>query len=200
MVGREGLVGCVPGRSGRIGTTWGPAMLIALAGLPGTGKSTLAGLLAVELPGVVLDKDRVRACLFPPEDIAYSAEQDDFVMDVVYRVADHLFRRDCGRHVLIDGGTFSKHEQETELLRWAGQIGVPLKVIECVCADEVAEHRLCEDAATSGHPAANRTIALYRSLKAQAETLTVPRLMIDTGKADPAACAEQALAYLRAAG
>jgi dephospho-CoA kinase len=41
-------------------------MLIALAGLPGTGKTTLAGHLAARLPGVVLDKDRIWACLFPP--------------------------------------------------------------------------------------------------------------------------------------
>jgi predicted kinase len=175
-------------------------MLIALAGLPGTGKSTLAGLLATRLPAVVLDKDRVRACLFPPGDIAYSADQDDFVMDVVYRLADQLLRRDRGRHVFIDGRTFSKQEQVTELLRWASRIGVPLKMIECVCADEVAESRLGQDAACSAHPAANRTVALYRSLKAQADPLTVPRLVIDTGRAGPAACAEQALAYLRGAG
>ncbi len=36
-------------------------MLIALAGLPATGKSTLAARLANELGGVVLSKDTVRA-------------------------------------------------------------------------------------------------------------------------------------------
>jgi predicted kinase len=41
-------------------------MLIAMAGLPGSGKSTLATCLEPRLGAVVLDKDRVRAALFPP--------------------------------------------------------------------------------------------------------------------------------------
>jgi predicted kinase len=41
-------------------------MLIAMAGLPASGKSTLAARLASELAGVVLSKDQVRAALFPP--------------------------------------------------------------------------------------------------------------------------------------
>ena len=50
-------------------------MLVALAGLPATGKTSLAGQLAARLPGLVLDKDRIRSCLFPPEEVAYSAGQ-----------------------------------------------------------------------------------------------------------------------------
>jgi predicted kinase len=175
-------------------------MLIALAGLPGTGKSTVAGQLATRLPGIVLDKDRLRACLFPPDEIAYSADQDDFVMDVAYRVAGQLFRSNRDQYVLIDGRTFTKEHQVADLFRWAGRIAVPVKVIECVCADAVAEGRLGRDAAGPGHPAANRTVALYCSLKAQAEPLRVPRLVIDTGADDLAACVDRALAYVRGAG
>ena len=40
--------------------------LIALAGLPGAGKSTLAHVLAAELGAPVFDKDTVRAALFAP--------------------------------------------------------------------------------------------------------------------------------------
>jgi predicted kinase len=133
-------------------------MLIALAGLPGTGKTALAGHLAAKLPGVVLDKDRLRACLFPPEEVAYSAEQDDFVMDVAYRVADQLFRSNRERHVLIDGRTFSKGDQVADLFRWAGRIGVPVKVVECVCADAVAEERLGRDTARPGHAGGERQV------------------------------------------
>jgi predicted kinase len=175
-------------------------MLIALAGLPGTGKTAVAGHLAARLPGIVLDKDRLRACLFPPSEIAYSADQDDFVMDVAYRVADQLFRGNRDRYVLIDGRTFTKEHQVADLFRWAGRIAVPVKVVECVCADAVAEGRLGRDTAGHGHPAANRTVALYRALKAQAEPLRVPRLVLDTGADDLAACVDRALAYVRGAG
>ncbi len=49
-----------------------------MAGLPGTGKSTLARTLAAKLNGVVLDKDLVRAAVFNEQWIEYSREQDDF--------------------------------------------------------------------------------------------------------------------------
>jgi predicted kinase len=44
-----------------------------MAGLPGTGKSTLARVLANDLGGVVLDKDVIRAALFPAALIEYSS-------------------------------------------------------------------------------------------------------------------------------
>jgi predicted kinase len=40
-------------------------MLIAMAGLPASGKSTIAARLAKELGGVILSKDQVQAVLFP---------------------------------------------------------------------------------------------------------------------------------------
>ena len=175
-------------------------MLVAIAGLPGTGKTTIAGHLATRLPGIVLDKDRLRACLFPPEVVKYTTDQDDFVMDVAYQVADHLFRSNRDRYVLIDGRTFSKHYQVADLFRWAERIGVPVKVIECVCADAIAEERLRGDTARPRHPAANRTVDLYHSLKAQADPLRVSRLVMDTGGCDLASCVERALAYVRGTG
>ena len=67
-------------------------MLIVMAGLPGTGKSTLAGRLAAELGGVVLNKDAVRALLFPPPVLDYSREQDDLVMQAIYAAAANILR------------------------------------------------------------------------------------------------------------
>ena len=59
-------------------------MLIALAGLPGTGKSTLAVRLAADLGAAVLSKDAARAALFPPPVLDYSAGQDDVCMTAVF--------------------------------------------------------------------------------------------------------------------
>jgi hypothetical protein len=47
------------------------------------------------------------------------------------------------------------------------------------------------------HPAGNRTFALSLELKAAAEPLEVPRLILDTGKLSLAECVEHCLAYLR---
>ena len=77
-------------------------MLILMAGLPGTGKSTLSRGLAPKLGGTVIDKDQVRAALFSPPDIEYSIEQDDFCMAVMLKVAGYLFRKDPSRIVFLD--------------------------------------------------------------------------------------------------
>ena len=78
-------------------------MLVILAGLPGTGKSTLARALAGRIGGAVLDKDIIRRALFAPEDIEYTAAQDDFVMDLMLQTARYLFEKNPARVVFLDG-------------------------------------------------------------------------------------------------
>lgn len=171
-------------------------MWIAMAGLPGTGKSTLASRLADAVGGVVLCKDVVRGTLFPPAVLDYSADQDDVTMRAIYAAAAAIRRADPGRHVVLDGRTFSRAYQVRDLLEAASAAGAELRVIECVCADEVARVRLARDAAAGTHPAANRTPELHALARARAEPLSVPRLVLDTGETPPDECLARAVAYL----
>src|SRR5688500_3820286 len=120
-------------------------MLIAMAGLPGTGKSTLAARLAGELGGAVLGKDAVRAALFPPPLLDYSAGQNDLCMDAIYRAAALALKADPRRVVVLDGRTFLRAYQLRDLLALAAAVGQKPRVIECVCADAVARARLERD-------------------------------------------------------
>ena len=47
-------------------------MIAIMAGLPGSGKSTVARALAQRIPAAVLDKDIIRAAIFPPAHVEYS--------------------------------------------------------------------------------------------------------------------------------
>ena len=172
-------------------------MLIVMAGLPGTGKSTLAARLAAALPGVVLSKDSVRAALFPPPAGDFSAVQDEIAMSAVYAAAGHLLRADSARAVILDGRTFSRRGQLDPVFALAAGLGISPTVIECVCSDDAAEARLTRDHTAGVHPAGNRTPALYRERKAAADPLTVPRLVIDTTARTPDDCLRLALAAVR---
>ncbi len=170
-------------------------MIVALAGLPGTGKSTLARVLAAHLDGVVLDKDRVRAALFPPGVLDYSAAQNDFAMEVVYRTAAFLLEREPARPVILDGRTFSQHEQVVRLRIAAEEAQAPLYLIECTCAPETARRRLEADLTAGAHPAEDRDFALYRRLEAHFDPLPEPKLVLDTD-IPLEICLERALDYL----
>jgi predicted kinase len=154
-------------------------MLILMAGLPGTGKSTLSRAVVEELGGTVLDKDVIRAALFPPADIEYSTEQDEFVMRVMLKVAGYIFRKDPARYVFFDGRTFSRRYQLDRATGYAEAIGQPWRIIECVCSEENAKRRLSEDAS---HPASNRNFSLYLEVKARFEEITLPKAVIDTDR------------------
>ena len=172
-------------------------MLVAMAGLPGTGKTTLARRLADELEGVVLSKDVVRAALFPPPVLDYSRGQDDLTLAAIYSAAARILTTFPARSVVIDGRTFSRGYQVRDLFTAAVDVGETPRVIECVCSDDLIHTRLERDHAAGAHPAGNRTFAMYLDVKARAEPLTVPRLVLDTGAKPLDECVAEALAYLR---
>jgi adenylylsulfate kinase len=155
-------------------------MLIAMAGLPGTGKSTLAWRLAGELSALVLDKDAVRAALFPPSEIEYSTAQDDLCVELMLRVAGHVLGKDSRRHVILDGRTFSRRYQVDVVRAAARRLGVACAFVECICPEEVVRQRLARDVTEGLHPAKNRTYEMYLSVRSQAEPITGPKLVVNT--------------------
>jgi|SRR5215510_15196212 len=73
-------------------------MIILMAGLPGSGKSSIARELSARLNGTILSKDIIRHTLFESRDVEYSTEQDDFCMDVMLETAAYILRRHAGSH------------------------------------------------------------------------------------------------------
>ena len=115
-------------------------MLVAIAGLPGTGKSTLARELIEVLQArgtdaLILDKDDVRASLFRPEDVVYSRDQDDLCVDIMLQVAGYLLHHAPDRIVILDGRTFSRRGQVETVIHAAADLAVPLVFIECHCTE-----------------------------------------------------------------
>lgn len=172
-------------------------MLIALAGLPGTGKSTLAACLSAQLGGVVLCKDVVRAALFPPPILNYSSAEDEISMDAVFSAAAYIRKNFPEKAVLIDGRTFLRSYQIQDLRALGESLGEPIRIIECVCTDAVARQRLERDLSEGRHPAVNRTYDLYRAVRERADPILLPHLVIDTTTRTLDECVQECLGYLK---
>lgn len=172
-------------------------MLIAMAGLPGSGKSAIAARLAAELGGVVLSKDEVRRTLFPPLVLDYSTAENDIAMAAIFQAAAFIRRAFSQHAVIIDGRTFLRSSQIRDLEVLAGSLGEKAHIIECICAEDVARRRLEQDLASGTHPARNRTFALYLAVKGKAEPIRIPHLVLDTGVISLDECVQRCLRHLR---
>jgi adenylylsulfate kinase len=154
-------------------------MLLLMAGLPGTGKSTLARALAKRTGAFVLDKDGIRASLFPATMIEYSREQDDFVVRVMLKVAGWIVRKNSQAVVVIDGRPFSKKYQLDQVIAFAEWVKTPWRIVECTCSEATARRRL--DGAE--HPAADRNFQLYERVRGEWEEIMRPKLVVNTDEA-----------------
>ena len=139
-------------------------MIVQLAGLPGTGKSTLAAAIAgrLGLACLVLDKDRVRHALYGTAHTVYSRAQDDFVVRLLHQAAERHLAGRADATVILER-TCTRAYQVTDAAALAARAGCPLALIECVCPDHVARERLARGR-DDGHPAANRDFTLYQKL------------------------------------
>jgi predicted kinase len=165
-----------------------------MAGLPGTGKTTLARELAVRTQGAVLSKDEIRAVIFSPRDIEYSVEQDNFVMEVMLDAARFLLQKSPDRTIILDGRTFSRRYQIDRVVSFARELRQPWRIIECTCSEDSARRRLDTEHDES-HPARNRTFALYLEMKSKFEPVVYSKATVNTDEPLDR-CVSQALAAI----
>jgi predicted kinase len=164
-----------------------------MAGLPGTGKSTLAEALAKRLGGIVLSKDKVRAALFPAGAINYSGGQNDFCMSVVLMAAQRIAAEHTVPFIFLDGRTFSRSQHVKQVAEAARLVGAGFSILLLHCPENVALERIKKD--QGKHAAKNRDPLLYFLVKSYFEPIRLPKLEVDTSRSLEE-CVEQCVGYL----
>jgi predicted kinase len=171
-------------------------MIVLMAGLPGTGKTTLARELAARTSGRVLSKDEIRHAIFSVDEIEYSSRQDDFCVQMMLETAAYLLGQEPARVVFLDGRPFSRRYQIDNVLTAAASLRQPWRILECVCPEETARQRLEEHVSSGQHPAGNRDFHLYLEVRSRFEVITLAKTVVHTDR-PLEECVARALAGMR---
>jgi predicted kinase len=126
------------GRASVVGMTMPGAQVVVFSGLPGTGKSTMAELVARELGAPAFAGDWLLGAL-KPHGVLNGLERSTFLA-MYYDLLATLMNRQLmlGQSAVMD--CLINDDLADRWSKSARQYGAQLHVVECVCSDE-AEHR-----------------------------------------------------------
>ncbi len=117
-------------------------------------------------------------------------------MRVIYESAAFILRKHPARHVVVDGRPYAHAYQVRDLLDLILNERIDYRLVECVCAAATARKRLEQDVQQGKHLAADRNFELYLKLKAEADPIPPPKLVVDTDQ-PLELCVRQCIEYIQ---
>lgn len=133
-------------------------LVVALVGLPGSGKTTLAGFLRARFGLREINRDRIRAALFPADD---GSEANKHQANAAVRA---VLEANCmlGIGCVMDGMTLGRRADRDGLRHIVEKHSALFILLWLDCPLEIAAARVAGD--KSGHPARDRDAKLVKSV------------------------------------
>ncbi|MBI2122286.1 MAG: dephospho-CoA kinase [Candidatus Sungbacteria bacterium] len=153
--------------------TSGQKLLIIVCGLPGTGKSTVAKILAQRLGAKLLRTDVIRKEIFRQP--RYDAKNVDRVYRELFLQAQ---KSEETRNIILDA-TFSKKKHRKTALRIAKLLGRRFVIIETMCSVAVVHLRLNKRTHRS---ISDARFSQYLAMRQSFEKIREPHYVINTSK------------------
>jgi predicted kinase len=144
--------------------------LYIVCGLPGTGKSTVAKLMADRVNATILRTDEIRRRLYPVR--TYSPDESQHVYAEMFSHAAARLKE--GGNVLLDA-TFVAATHRATPIALAADLGVSYQLVHVTSSEALIRERL---AARTNDPS-EADFAIYLRLKRQFEPITEAHMLID---------------------
>ncbi len=159
-----------------------PPLVILLAGLPGTGKSTLARKLARRYRLEHISTDSVRKRIF--RDVrrdhfgrgSYSNRQRMVVYDTIYYVLYTLLKHGVG--CVLDG-TFYQDRMRAKVSRICSRFNAKYLLVMVTCPDEIIEKRFEEREKHERRTLSDADTAVYERFKQLFEPTKLRHIDVD---------------------
>lgn len=162
----------------------GKALVVALMGLPGAGKSTIAQALVERLALRLVCRDGIRAAMFPQCDYSFIEKRAAFRAVLLALEINGVL----GHSSVIDGMTFARREDRERLIEVSREQRLDLLWLFADCTTAVARTRIHLDRRYRAHPARDRDPALVDAVAGRFETLPDGVVQIDANQPVASMC------------
>ncbi|PKO22097.1 MAG: hypothetical protein CVU38_11185 [Chloroflexi bacterium HGW-Chloroflexi-1] len=158
-------------------------LLIVFAGMPGTGKTSLARAVARELRAAYLDKDTIKDGVMVLADQLRLDQGEQLAGPLSYELLVSLARDNLtlGLSVVLDSPAGYQVFRE-KVKGLARGVKANLKLIECICTDEKLLRQRVEGRGPGLPAYRTQDWGAYQRQRGQFERLTDQRLVIDTAE------------------
>jgi predicted kinase len=149
--------------------------LLIFCGIPGSGKTTIARIVAEKIPrSILIQTDAVREMLGHPN---YGADESRFVYDGCMAVARQALRN--GYTVLLDG-TFMREEYRSKAKDVLHRNYSRVDVVYVACGLETALRR---NSSRRAHVPADKVRSIHRRFEAPKEAIRIDSTRVRPGDA-----------------